>query len=252
MAKEKRASWFKVFHYERAPIEAVSDADAGLGLKMALRYFDGEELPADMPLGAYVVFCTLKPYIDESLGEFAQSVANGRKRSRGCEGVHDPAIPSGVLTEAEAEAETEENILPKTSSSPPDKPVAGKSGTRKKRVYGHDAMPYRAAAYLAGGISENFPEIKPPNEAIMQSWADQFRLLNERDGYDWPLVGDVLEYAVTDDFWRRNILSGGAFRRQFPKLLARSGCSAGEEDEYEREYEYEYVGDAAGDAGCVA
>ena len=144
MAKEKRASWFKVFHYERAPIEAVSDADAGLGLKMALRYFDGEELPADMPLGAYVVFCTLKPYIDESLGEFAQSVENGRKRSKGCEGVHDPAIPSGVLTEADAEAEAEteaeteaeENILPKTSSSPPDKPVAGKSGTRKKRVYG--------------------------------------------------------------------------------------------------------------------
>ena len=113
-------------------------------------------------------------------------------------------------------------------------------------------MPYRAAAYLAEGISENFPEIKPPNEATMQSWADQFRLLNERDGYDWPLVGDVLEYAVTDDFWRRNILSGGAFRRQFPKLLARSGCSAAEEDEYECEYEYEYVGDAAVDAGSAA
>ena len=151
MAKEKRASWFKVFHYERAPIEAVSDADAGLGLKMALRYFDGEELPEDMPLGAYVVFCTLKPYIDESLGEFAQSVVNGRKRSKGCEGVHDPAIPSGVLTEAEAEAEAEAEteaeaeeetiVLPNTSYSPPDKAVAGKSGTRKKRVYGHDAMP---------------------------------------------------------------------------------------------------------------
>ena len=46
MTKEKRATWRKMFYHQRAVIESVSDEDAGIGLKAAFRYFDGEDIDA--------------------------------------------------------------------------------------------------------------------------------------------------------------------------------------------------------------
>ena len=90
---------------------------------------------------------------------------------------------------------------------------------RKKRTYPNESTPYRAAAALARLMTENTPAMKPPGEAALQTWADSFRLLNERDGYDWDLINDVLVWCQDDPFWSRNILSGPTFRKQFGKLL---------------------------------
>ena len=71
MTKEKRATWWKMFYHQRAVIESVSDEDAGIGLKAAFRYFDGEDIDAaDLTPVAFTVFCVMRPYIDESRQDY--------------------------------------------------------------------------------------------------------------------------------------------------------------------------------------
>lgn len=68
-----------MLYHQRAAVESVSDKGAGMGLKAAFRYFDGEELdPADLSPQAFTVFCVMRPYIDESIRNYEESVANGR------------------------------------------------------------------------------------------------------------------------------------------------------------------------------
>lgn len=80
MAKEKRATWWKMFYHQRAAIESVSDEDAGQGLKAAFRYFDGEDISSEeLTQAAFIVFCVMRPYIDESKRDYSVSVENGRR-----------------------------------------------------------------------------------------------------------------------------------------------------------------------------
>lgn len=80
MAKPKRATWWRMLYHQRAAIESVPDEDAGKGLKAAFRYFDGEELePTDLTPQAFTVFCVMRPYIDEPIRSYEESVKNGKK-----------------------------------------------------------------------------------------------------------------------------------------------------------------------------
>ena len=82
MAREKMATWWKMLYHQRAAISSVSDTDAGLGLKAAFAYFDGEDIdPANLTPGAFTVFCVIRPYIDESIRDFENSVMSGKKGS---------------------------------------------------------------------------------------------------------------------------------------------------------------------------
>ena len=80
MAKEKRATWWKMFGHQRTAIEAVSDADAGKGLKAAFRYFDGDSICADdLSQSAFIVFSVIRPYIDEAKADYEKSVKDGKR-----------------------------------------------------------------------------------------------------------------------------------------------------------------------------
>ena len=80
MSKRKgRASWWKMFYNQRATIDAISDADVGQGLKTAYAYFDGDEIdPSAISQSAFIVFCTIKPYLDEALGDYEKRVQDGK------------------------------------------------------------------------------------------------------------------------------------------------------------------------------
>lgn len=68
-----------MFYNQRFAIESLSDEDAGKGLKLAFRYFDGEDIDTDtMTQGAFTAFCVMKPYMDEAKADYESSVANGR------------------------------------------------------------------------------------------------------------------------------------------------------------------------------
>lgn len=112
MAKEKRATWWKMFYHQRAAIESVSDEDAGAGLKAAFRYFDGEDIPPEsLTPQAFTVFCVIRPYIDESLRDYHSCVESGKRGAINRWGKDSTPIdphspPMGCLREAEAEVNT--------------------------------------------------------------------------------------------------------------------------------------------------
>ena len=79
MAKQKGASWWKVFYHQRPVIESIPDSDVGAGMKAAFRYFGGEEIAkSELSQAAYIVFCSMKEQIDESKHDYALSVEKGR------------------------------------------------------------------------------------------------------------------------------------------------------------------------------
>lgn len=95
---------------------------------------------------------------------------------------------------------------------------------RGKPVYAHDETPYRIAVYLAGKIMANYPRHSEITEAQLQAWADSARLLLERDKRSREEIKAAIDFSQSDEFWRQNILSAGALRKQFDRLLIRSGA----------------------------
>lgn len=84
MAKEKRASWWKMFYHQRSALEAISDVDVGRGLKAAFRYFDGEPVEAaDLSQSAFIAFSVIRPYIDEARADYDARVAAGKNSQSG-------------------------------------------------------------------------------------------------------------------------------------------------------------------------
>ena len=78
--KDKRATWFKCFLSSKATIDAVPDENAGRCLKAAFQYFETKEEPELDPLSK-VVFCAMRPYIDEAFSDYEKSVKAGKSGS---------------------------------------------------------------------------------------------------------------------------------------------------------------------------
>jgi hypothetical protein len=60
------------------------------------------------------------------------------------------------------------------------------------------------------------PEHKQPN---LEAWAEEIRLIRERDGKSAKAISDLFTWANGDDFWKRNILSPATLRKQWDKLM---------------------------------
>lgn len=75
--KEKRATWFKCFLSTKATIDAVPDENVGRGLKAAFAYFENKTEP-DLDALSNVVFCAMRPYIDEAFADYDASVEAGK------------------------------------------------------------------------------------------------------------------------------------------------------------------------------
>ncbi len=50
------------------------------------------------------------------------------------------------------------------------------------------------------------------------NWALEIDRANRIDGRSWKDLDSVLNFAINDDFWAKNILSGGKFRDQYDQL----------------------------------
>lgn len=98
------------------------------------------------------------------------------------------------------------------------------------KYFAKDSAPYLAAEYMAKKIAwakPNHPEIQvSAREKSIQRWAKDIDLLLRIDlGLPENTVSDdfkqVLRLSQTDEFWRKNILSGAALRKNYGKLLMR-------------------------------
>jgi hypothetical protein len=85
------------------------------------------------------------------------------------------------------------------------------------------SKPYQCAKYLDDRICERLPEHQPVTEKQLQSWSAEFDKVNRLDKKSWRLIGETLEFSQEDDFWKKQILSAGNFRKHFEKMCAKMG-----------------------------
>ncbi|MCZ7524302.1 replication protein [Bacillus pacificus] len=71
------------------------------------------------------------------------------------------------------------------------------------------------AKYLFEKIKGNNPKQKEPN---FDSWANEFRLMRERDNREPQEIKDVIDWCQADPFWQGNILSPKKLREKFDQL----------------------------------
>lgn len=72
-----------------------------------------------------------------------------------------------------------------------------------------------AAKYLFELIKGNNPKQKGPK---FDSWANEFRLMRERDHREPQEIKDVIDWCQADPFWQGNILSPKKLREKFDQL----------------------------------
>ncbi|XLP21942.1 Replication protein O [Bacillus toyonensis] len=78
---------------------------------------------------------------------------------------------------------------------------------KKKNTSRHkyETCDMNAAKYLFEKIKENNPKQKEPS--AFDSWANEVRLMRERDKRDLQEIKDVIDWCQKDSFWKSNILS---------------------------------------------
>ncbi|MGG4156192.1 replication protein [Peribacillus muralis] len=94
----------------------------------------------------------------------------------------------------------------------------------KKRVYEEDNTYYKIAVYFHNHVKIVAKEAGIEHliaRANLQTWADDFRKLVELEEIEKHHAKEVMDWVVTDEFWRTNILSASTFRKQFAKLAVK-------------------------------
>lgn len=92
---------------------------------------------------------------------------------------------------------------------------------KTKKKYDEDNTYYKMALYFHEKVAKVAKEagiehlIKKSN---LQTWADDMRKLIEIDKIDKRLAKEVMDWVVTDDFWKTNVLSARKLREKFAEL----------------------------------
>ena len=74
----------------------------------------------------------------------------------------------------------------------------------------------KLAELLYKQIQSNLPNFKEPN---LEKWANEFRLIMERDKREGKEIQDLIIKTQNDDFWKKNILSPSKLRKQYDRLV---------------------------------
>lgn len=94
---------------------------------------------------------------------------------------------------------------------------------KTKPEYNEDSPYYKMAIYFKAKVDEMANAeglMHLTAKTNIQTWANDFRLLVEVDKQDDKnLILQVMDWVVTDSFWKSNVLSASKFRNKFPKLV---------------------------------
>jgi predicted phage replisome organizer len=90
---------------------------------------------------------------------------------------------------------------------------------KPKREYAEDSIEMKLSKYLFSKMRENNPEAKEPN---FQSWANEIRLMIERDGRTAEQIKNMINWSQKDSFWKGNILSTKKLRDKYDQLKVRA------------------------------
>ncbi|MCM3273687.1 DUF4373 domain-containing protein [Paenibacillus elgii] len=95
------------------------------------------------------------------------------------------------------------------------------TSSRQSKTYDEDSTPYRMAKYLHSRIMEYAESIGKGHlvrDAKLQKWADECRKILEIDKRDKEEVKKVIDWATSNAFWRKNILSAEKLRDKYADL----------------------------------
>lgn len=94
---------------------------------------------------------------------------------------------------------------------------------KEKKVFASDSIEYRSAEYLLKMIRVNDSKVRVgKDEETKQSWAatiDKIYRIEKRTPEEFA---KVVQFATTDEFWKSNILSAEAVKKQFSRILLKS------------------------------
>ncbi|MCO6541584.1 MAG: helix-turn-helix domain-containing protein [Lactobacillus sp.] len=106
------------------------------------------------------------------------------------------------------------------------KPIRPKS---EKQTYGPDDPNYKLAKYLLEKIRDTSPQVYPTeskSQPKLQSWANDIRLMNERDKRSYEQIKKMIDWCQDDDFWHKNILSAASLRKKYGQMAVKMNSSA--------------------------
>lgn len=87
-----------------------------------------------------------------------------------------------------------------------------------KQVYDEQSIHYKLASRLFQNILANNEDFKKPN---LQKWANDVRLMIERDDRTEEQITYLMDWVQKDSFWKSNILSTSKLREKFDQLVIR-------------------------------
>ena len=73
---------------------------------------------------------------------------------------------------------------------------------------------------MLGLMLDNNPDVRQPND--LDKWADEFRLMRERDKRTDEQIKFLINWTQNDSFWKTNILSPSKLRKQWDQLVLRA------------------------------
>jgi hypothetical protein len=85
-----------------------------------------------------------------------------------------------------------------------------------KQVYDESSIHYQLALHLFQNILANDPDYKEPN---LQKWANDVRLMMERDNRTEEQIRYLMNWCQNHSFWKSNILSPSKLREKFGQLV---------------------------------
>jgi len=81
----------------------------------------------------------------------------------------------------------------------------------------------KCARWLYGAILNTAPKFKEPN---FKAWANEVRLMRERDSRTHREICELLQWAHGNSFWRQNILSPAKLREHWDRLTIQRDAAA--------------------------
>ncbi|MCY8987995.1 Replication protein O [Bacillus atrophaeus] len=98
-----------------------------------------------------------------------------------------------------------------------DKNVKNEKNIKPSRLK-YEICDMENAEYLFEEILRNIPDAKKPN---LEKWANEFRLIRERDKRTDKQIKYLIKWSQQDSFWKTNILSPASLRKQFDRLVTK-------------------------------
>lgn len=132
--------------------------------------------------------------------------------------LHD-GLQGGVQTSSTLykQNKTKQN---KTNNS--DKSPATRHKTQQK--FADDSVEMQLAMYLFSKIKENNPDHKKLTDSQKQKWADNIRLMIQRDNRAPQKIKNMIDWCQADDFWKQNILSTAKLRKQYDTMAPKANA----------------------------